>query len=79
MGSIERRIEALERVYAAPAHEEDSEAMARRREELKARISSAYEKAAREEAEGNPARRIVLEELEATMKRRVAERQARAG
>jgi hypothetical protein len=78
MGDIERRIEALERAYGTEP-EEDSEVMARRREELKARISSAYGKAAREEAEGNPARRIALEELEATMKRRVAERQARAG
>jgi hypothetical protein len=62
MGGIGRRIEALERAYGTEP-EEDSEAMARCREELKARWPSALEKAAREEAEGNPARRIALEEL----------------
>jgi hypothetical protein len=60
--SIERRIEALEKAYGTEP-EEDSEAMARRREELKARILIGEEKAAREEAEGNPTRCISLEAL----------------
>jgi hypothetical protein len=60
--SIERRIEVLEKAYGTEP-EEDSEAIARRREELKARILSGEEKAAREESEGNPTRRISLEAL----------------
>ena len=67
--SIERRIEALESAYGT-GPEEDSEAMARRRDERKALWPGVLEKAAREEAEGNPTRRIALEELEEQVKRR---------
>jgi hypothetical protein len=77
MGDIEKRIEALERSYGTEP-EVDSEEMARRRGEFKAKLLRAYEKADAEEAAGNPRRRELLDELEETMKRRVAERQARA-
>ena len=77
MGNVERRIRNLEQAYNTEPREEDSEERRRIIEELKARWPAAEEKMAREEAEGNFARRRALEELEATVKRRVAERQAR--
>jgi len=77
VGSIERRIEALERAYGTEPREEDSEERRRIIQELKARWPALEEKMAREEAEGDFSRRRALEELEATVKRRVAERQAR--
>jgi hypothetical protein len=77
MGGIERRIEALERSLGAKPREEDSEERRRLIEELKARWPALEERMAREEAEGNFARRRALEELEASVKRRVAERRAR--
>ena len=75
--SIERRIEALEKAYSEEPREEDSEERRRLIEELKARWPEAEAKMAREEAEGNFTRRRALEELEESIKRRVAERQAR--
>ena len=74
MGSLEKRIEALERAYGTKPREEDSADLVRRREEMKASWPSARERAAREEAEGNPARRVALDELEARMKERMKER-----
>ena len=76
MGSIERRIEALERSLGGTPVE-DSEELKRRREEMKASWPRAWERALAEEAAGDPRRRIALEEIEANVKRRVAERQAR--
>jgi hypothetical protein len=76
VGSIGRRIEALERSLGAKPREEDSEERRRIIEELEARRPALEERMAREEAEGNFARRRALEELEASVKRRVAERQA---
>jgi hypothetical protein len=69
MASIDRRIEALERLYGTEP-EEDSEEMARRRDEFKAKLLRVREKAAREEAEGNPRRRELLDELEEQMRKR---------
>jgi hypothetical protein len=73
VGGIERRIEALERsLDDTPV--EDAEELQRRREEMKASWSRAWERALAEEAEGNPARRIALEELEEHMKGRIRAR-----
>jgi hypothetical protein len=71
VGSIERRIEALERSFATTAPVEDSEERRRIIEELKARRPEFEERMARKEAEGNFTRRRALEELE----ERVRERQ----
>ena len=70
MAGIDKRIEALERAYGGPAHEENSEGRARLIEELKARWPEAEEKMAREEAEGNFTRRRALEELEEFLRER---------
>ncbi len=75
MGSIERRIEALERSLGTKSHEEASEERKRLIEELKARWPEAEEKMAREEAEGNFNRRRHLEELEESIKRRIRTRE----
>ena len=74
MGSLEKRIEALERAYGTNPREEDSAELVRLREEMKASLPSARERAAREEAEGNPARRVALDELEARTKERARRR-----
>jgi len=76
MGSLNRRIARLERLYntvpcEAPAEKEQ------RLARLKAKLQAAEEKAAREEAEGNPARRIALEELKEYMEMTIADRKAR--
>ena len=71
MAGIDKRIEALERAYGGPAHEENSEGRARLIEELKARWPEAEEKMAREEAEGNFTRRRALDELKAQVERRM--------
>ena len=72
--SIDRRIEALERAYGTNPREEDSAELVRLREEMKASWAGAQDRAAREEAEGNPARRVALDELEAHMKERIQRR-----
>jgi hypothetical protein len=74
--SIEGRIEALERSFGGttPGHNPERERIL---EELKELEAAGKAKAAAEEAAGNPRRRELLAELEATVKRRVAERQAR--
>jgi len=69
--SIERRIEALERSYSS-AGEEDPAEVAWRRAEFAANLDRAEAKAAAEEAEGDPRRRIALEQLEKTMKERAS-------
>jgi hypothetical protein len=74
VGSIDRRIEALERLYGGPSREEDPPGLARRREEVKSTLGRTYEKAEREEAEGNPQRRIALEALEEQMRKRIRAR-----
>jgi hypothetical protein len=76
VGSIDKRIEALERLYGVE-HEVDPAEMVRRREEFKVKLLRVREKADAEAAAGNPRRREQLYELEEHMKRRVAERQAR--
>ena len=75
MGSIERRIEALERSFGNKAAEKISETKARLIEELRAHLPEAEEKVTREEAEGNFARRRVLEDLEESVKRRIRARE----
>jgi len=72
---LERRLEALERAHGTKPREEDSADLARRREEMKASWTRARERAAREEAEGNPARRVALEELEEAVKHKMDLRQ----
>jgi len=74
MESIDRRLQALERAYGTKPREEDSADLVRRREEMKASWTRARERAAREEAEGNPARRVALDDLEARMKERIQRR-----
>jgi hypothetical protein len=69
--SVEKRIEALERSYGAEAREEDPAEVARRRAEFAAKLDRGEAKAAAEEAEGDPRRRIALDELKETMKERV--------
>jgi len=75
VGSIDRRIEVLERSFDTTAPVEDSEERRRIIEELKARWPEFEERMAREEAEGNFTRRRVLqkfeEELEEAIKRRI--------
>ncbi len=71
MGSVERRIEALERAYGGGDSEERERFLAENREQMRITLEKAGEKAAREEAAGDPRRRIALEELEARMKARV--------
>jgi hypothetical protein len=73
MGDIERRIKALERSLGGTLVE-DSEELERRREEMKASWPRAWERALAEEAEGNPARRIALEDLEERAKERILAR-----
>ena len=70
MGSIERRVEALERSFDTTAPVEDSEERRRIIEELKARRPEFEERMAREEAEGNFTRRRALEELEEFLRER---------
>jgi hypothetical protein len=70
VGSIERRVEALERSFGTKASEEISEERKRLIEELEARRPEFEEKRAREEAEGNFTRRRALEELEERMRER---------
>jgi len=70
VGSIERRVEALERSFDTTAPVEDSEERRRIIEELKARRPEFEERMAREEAEGNFTRRRALEELEEFLRER---------
>ena len=76
--SLERRIGELERLIGQPS-EEDSADLIRRREEMKASWPRARERAAREEAEGKPARRVALDELEVRMKERIRRRERGPG
>ncbi len=59
------RIRQLEKLYYASEdpYREDPEERARQNAEFVARLRRVEEKAAREEAEGNPARRHALNEL----------------
>jgi hypothetical protein len=74
VGSIERRVEALERAFDATAPV-DSEERRRIIEELNARRPEFEEKRAREEAEGEFGRRRALEELEESIKGRIRTRE----
>jgi hypothetical protein len=74
MGSIDRRIEALEKAYGESPREEDPAEVARWREELKAGLERAYEKAGREEREGHPQRRVALDNLVRSLRARIAAR-----
>ena len=77
MGSIERRVEALERSFdrRSQAPVENPEERRLIIEELKARRPEFEERMAREEAEGNFTRRRALEELEESIKRRIRTRE----
>jgi hypothetical protein len=75
VGSIERRVEALERSLGGTPVE-DTEELKRRREEMKASWPRAWERALAEEAAGDPRRRIALEELEESVKRRMQARRS---
>jgi len=77
VGSIERRVEALERSFdnCRTAPVEDSEERRRIIEELEARRPEFEERMAREEAEGNFTRRRALEDLEEQIKRRIRTRE----
>jgi len=74
--TIERRVVALERTYGntPPEHNPERERILKELVELEA---AGKGKAAAEEAAGNPRRRELLDELEETVKRRIAERQPR--
>jgi hypothetical protein len=71
---LEKRLEALERSLGSTP-EADSEELKRRREEMKASWPRAWERALAEEAAGDPRRRIALEELEESAKRRITARE----
>ena len=77
MGSIERRIETLEKSFGTKAGEAEEISEERRQliAELEARRPEFEEKMAREEAEGNFTRRRALEELEESIKRRIRTRE----
>lgn len=72
MGSIDRRIQDLERLLGGTPEVEEANSEERRRliEELEARRPEIEERMAREEAEGDFTRRRALEELEEVVKRR---------
>jgi hypothetical protein len=72
VGSIERRIQQLEEVYHASLEGESPEVREERRVAFLEMYERAREKAAREEAEGKPQRRIALENLLEFMRRRGA-------
>jgi hypothetical protein len=74
VGSIERRVEALERSLGGTPVE-DTEELKRRREEMKASWPRAWERALAAEAAGDPRGRIALEELEESVKRRIRARE----
>ncbi len=63
--SLEKRIDALERSYGTETREEEPAEVARRRAEFAAKLERV------EETEGNPRRRIALDELKETMKERI--------
>ena len=69
MGSLERRLEALEGHLGA-AVETDPLERERRRADFYECLEAACEKAEREEAEGFPHRRKAIEELIESMRRR---------
>jgi molecular chaperone GrpE (heat shock protein) len=75
VGSIERRVEALERSFDTTAPVEDSEERRLIIEELEARRPEFEERMAREEAEGDFRRRRALEDLEESIKRRIRTRE----
>jgi molecular chaperone GrpE (heat shock protein) len=81
VGSIERRIEALEKSFGTKAGEAEEISEKRKRliEELKARRPEFEERMAREEAEGDFRRRRALEELEESIKRRMRTSEAEDG
>jgi len=73
MSVLEKRLEALERSLSGmPVG--DSEELKRRREEMKESWPRAWERALAEEAAGDPRRRIALEEIEESIKRRMRAR-----
>jgi hypothetical protein len=75
VSTLEKRLEALERLLGG-APEEDSEDLKRRREEMKASWPRAWERALAEEAAGDPRRRIALEEIEESVNRRMQARRS---
>jgi hypothetical protein len=72
VGSIERRIQQLEGLYQASPGSDSGAAEERemRRGAFLEMLQGAREKAAREEAEGYPQRRIALDNLLESMRRR---------
>lgn len=79
MGSLDRRIRQLEELYRTSPSEASAEDLAQRKAAFIATMKRAREKAEREEAEGDPGRRMALDELEEHLGRRVEERGARRG
>ncbi len=71
MGSIDRRIEVLEKLYGmGESAEERGRATEEMRATMLARLQRAREQAEREEEAGDPRRRLALEELEDAINRR---------
>jgi hypothetical protein len=71
VGSLERRIEDLERLYnLAPSSEEQERRLAERRVEMHALMQDAEKRAEREAAAGDTRRQRALAELEERIKRR---------
>ncbi len=68
MGSLGKRIRQLEELYQTPPVEPED--LAERKAALLETMRSVREKAEREEAEGYPQRRIALDNLEESMRRR---------
>ena len=70
MGNLDKRIEALERLYRASPGYVPEGLTEEERSELAALLARAKEQAEREEEAGDPRRRMALEELEEFMMRR---------
>ena len=68
VGSLDRRIEALEKLYAMGGSSEEEEQRAGRRADLLAKVQGAKQRAEREAAEtGDSRRAAALEDLERHM------------
>jgi hypothetical protein len=82
-GSIDRRIEALEKLYRSSSEEERSAAeksLAEQRADLLAKLRDAKERAVSEALETGDSRRLhALEDLERHMRERVERRQGNPG
>ncbi len=73
MGNVDKRIEALERLYGMDASEgsaEESERAEREQADFMQRLERVRERAREEEEAGDPRRRLALENLEEALRRR---------